>query len=165
MNKNDLCRCADVSQPREPHAHHIGSQGEWTGNPTPKLSQQTRAEFEEAWNEVIRMYKHLLLVDGQSLVSVVSAAKSIAWNMYLRGRTDENARQLNKNEMVSDFTGIMNQALDMAVILAVKSEQETILAMLPEHAGDACYDPFSKTDCTTRIAAAIRSRQSHAPAE
>ena len=42
---------------------------------------------------------------------------------------------------------------------AVDAEREAILAILPEFSGDACYDPFSKTDCTTGIAAAIRARQ------
>jgi hypothetical protein len=39
-----------------------------------------------------------------------------------------------------------------------RAERAAILALLPAFSGDGCYDPFSKTDCTTHIAKAIRAR-------
>ena len=50
--------------------------------------REIRAQFENGWAEISRVYGTMLAP------KTMTVAKGIAWNTYLRGRTDEMARQL-----------------------------------------------------------------------
>ncbi len=50
--------------------------------------REARAQFENGWREITQVYGVTLHPKHEKLV------KGIAWNTYLRGRTDEMRRQL-----------------------------------------------------------------------
>ena len=54
----------------------------------PSSIRDVRAQFENGWYEISRVYSTFLHP------KTMKVAKGIAWNTYLRGRTDEMARQL-----------------------------------------------------------------------
>ena len=54
----------------------------------PDTVRELRAQFEQGWMELARVYG--LMLHPKTL----KVAKGIAWNTYLRGRTDEMARRL-----------------------------------------------------------------------
>ena len=60
--------------------------------------RQVRAQFEQNWLELSRVYGLLLHPKTLKLV------KGVAWNTYLRGRTDEMARQLAASRVTAMLT-------------------------------------------------------------
>lgn len=54
----------------------------------PNALRELRAQFENGWADIARVYGTMLAP------KTLTVAKGIAWNTYLRGRTDEMARQL-----------------------------------------------------------------------
>jgi len=58
----------------------------------PDTVRELRAQFEQGWMELARVYG--LMLHPKTL----KVAKGIAWNTYLRGRTDEMARQLRASQ-------------------------------------------------------------------
>ena len=60
--------------------------------------RQVRAKFEQNWLELSRVYGLMLHPKTLKLV------KGVAWNTYLRGRTDEMARQLAASRATAVLT-------------------------------------------------------------
>ena len=60
--------------------------------------KQVRAQFEQNWLEISRVYGLMLHPKTLKLV------KGVAWNTYLRGRTDEMARQLAASRVTAMLT-------------------------------------------------------------
>ncbi len=54
--------------------------------------KEMQAQFEHGWTEISRVYAFLLAP------KTLKVAKGIAWNTYIRGRTDEMARQLKASQ-------------------------------------------------------------------
>ncbi len=54
----------------------------------PNAIRETRVQFEQGWAEITKVYGVMLAPKTLTIV------KGVAWNAYLRGRTDECARQL-----------------------------------------------------------------------
>ncbi len=60
--------------------------------------RELRAHFEHGWEELSRVYGLMLAP------KTLKVAKGIAWNTYLRGRTDELARQLQASQTTALLT-------------------------------------------------------------
>ena len=64
----------------------------------PDSIREIRAQFENGWADVARVYGTMLAP------KTMTVAKGIAWNTYLRGRTDEMARQLAASRATAIIT-------------------------------------------------------------
>ena len=54
--------------------------------------KELQAQFEHGWTEISLVYAFMLSKN------TLKVAKGIAWNTYIRGRTDEMARQLKASQ-------------------------------------------------------------------